>query len=493
MQRLLRVKRQAGKRISPVHQRDAPRVLRAAGRAPHAHPVFGLVSAPLGAWCPRRFRHAPLGCWDSGHTSRLVHTFSRHELAREISALTPICGRCLHGAEPFCHEGCSNMSSPKPVVVYAASGYTGRLTCDFLTKWRIPFVAAGRNQSKLEEWTQRWKALGADCEAVAVEHSPQALQQLFRGRKAVINVSGPFSKLGRVVVEAALSSGCHYMDPTGEQDFMLDIRREFGAQFERAKLALMPSTSFMYTWGNVATEICLETPGIDTIRIMSATPPLQTVASMQSMMRTFRREHFDIQNGELTRVPFGTTEACAIETTNQVITGLRHGTSDATFYMDDARVRNISQFFCSAGVASMAKVLEPWVRRSKFVPGAWMDSFTDSVVLKLMKEPPPETIENGRFVVFAVGLGNDLRKKVILTGSRPYASTGFIGAYTARELMAGKAQRYGYMSVPQAFGARTVARDMEEVNTHLKVEFFDPSASTIGASPYSSRKAEASA
>ena len=41
--------------------------------------------------------------------------------------------------------------SDKKVVVYGASGYTGRLVCEFLREFQIPFIAAGRSQSRIEE------------------------------------------------------------------------------------------------------------------------------------------------------------------------------------------------------------------------------------------------------------------------------------------------------------------------------------------------------
>jgi short subunit dehydrogenase-like uncharacterized protein len=96
------------------------------------------------------------------------------------------------------------MSSPKPVVVYAASGYTGRLACEWLARLGVPFVAAGRNQARLEEVAQQMRALGGDCEARAAEHTPRGLRELFRGAKVVVNISGPFSLLGHAVVDAAL-------------------------------------------------------------------------------------------------------------------------------------------------------------------------------------------------------------------------------------------------------------------------------------------------
>ena len=41
------------------------------------------------------------------------------------------------------------MSEKKPVIVYGASGYTGRLVCEYLREYNIPFIAAGRSADKL--------------------------------------------------------------------------------------------------------------------------------------------------------------------------------------------------------------------------------------------------------------------------------------------------------------------------------------------------------
>ena len=36
-------------------------------------------------------------------------------------------------------------SNKKPVIVYGASGYTGRLICEYLREYGVPFIAAGRS------------------------------------------------------------------------------------------------------------------------------------------------------------------------------------------------------------------------------------------------------------------------------------------------------------------------------------------------------------
>ena len=39
----------------------------------------------------------------------------------------------------------------KPVVVYGASGYTGRLVAEYLREYNVPFVAAGRDKARIAE------------------------------------------------------------------------------------------------------------------------------------------------------------------------------------------------------------------------------------------------------------------------------------------------------------------------------------------------------
>ena len=42
------------------------------------------------------------------------------------------------------------MTDKKPVVVYGASGYTGRLVCEYLRELHVPFIAAGRDHARTQ-------------------------------------------------------------------------------------------------------------------------------------------------------------------------------------------------------------------------------------------------------------------------------------------------------------------------------------------------------
>lgn len=363
------------------------------------------------------------------------------------------------------------MSSKKPIVVYAASGYTGRLTCESLTHLRIPFVAAGRNQQKLDEVVAEMRAKGGDCVAAVADHTPAGLQQLFRGAKVVINISGPFSLLGRAVVEAALSEGCHYLDSTGEQDFMLDMCRDFGASFAKSKLVLSPSTAFLWALGCAAAEVCLETPGVDSIKVVNAPPSLQTVASLQSMIRCARRPGYVLAERELELIhPIGQVRPVLIPGANELRNAVSVGAGETTFFMGDPRVRNCETLFASDDLARATGIIKLWNHASKVISGEMLDRWSDALVLRFKKDPPSEHPETSRFVVVALGEGNQQRVSVVLNGTSPYVVTGFLGAMAAQSLLEGKAQRFGYVSTSQAFGTRYLLRRLEEIGTQATID-----------------------
>ncbi|TMD00672.1 MAG: saccharopine dehydrogenase, partial [Chloroflexi bacterium] len=74
------------------------------------------------------------------------------------------------------------MSSTKPVVVYGASGYTGRLVCEYLREYNVPFIAAGRDANLVRQVMERVPGIEtADYEVRQVEHNVGALTELFKG------------------------------------------------------------------------------------------------------------------------------------------------------------------------------------------------------------------------------------------------------------------------------------------------------------------------
>src|ERR1700754_1368442 len=191
------------------------------------------------------------------------------------------------------------MSEKKPVVVYGVSGYTGRLVCEYLREYNIPFIAAGRDAAKVKAVVEKIPGIEtADYEVAEVEHTVEALTKLFKGAQVVSNMVGPFIKYGPEVVEACLATGCHYTDTTGEQDWVLLAQERWGTKFAAKGLVVAPGIAQMYTTGEIAANICLETPGLDTLDVLVLWKGFPTYASTQTIFTILKADGFSLEHNE---------------------------------------------------------------------------------------------------------------------------------------------------------------------------------------------------
>ena len=112
------------------------------------------------------------------------------------------------------------------IVVFGATGFTGKLVCDYLKGKPKQWAIAGRSKEKLE-------ALGFDVPVlVADAHDPDALIRVARRAKVVCSTVGPYAKYGSELVAACAAEGTHYCDLTGEVFWM---REMIDAHHETAK------------------------------------------------------------------------------------------------------------------------------------------------------------------------------------------------------------------------------------------------------------------
>src|SRR5258705_3838959 len=234
------------------------------------------------------------------------------------------------------------MKTSYDVVLYGASGYTGKLTAWKLAERGIPFIAAGRNAERLQAELGNVPELrGHDYSCVSVTNERKALAELFEGKKVVINIVGPFMQLGRPAVEACLDAGCHYFDTTGEIDLVLLLSQEFGPKFKAKGLALCPANSYMFAEGNIAAEIALETPGIDTLDIIYLADSQVSVASTASFLRMCTNPQHYLQNGELVMWPYATSYSLLLPGEQKVLNALPwSGGGEPEWFGRGPRVRN---------------------------------------------------------------------------------------------------------------------------------------------------------
>jgi short subunit dehydrogenase-like uncharacterized protein len=98
------------------------------------------------------------------------------------------------------------------VLIYGATGYSGRLIADRLRHLRCRSVVAGRTPHRVQalaiEFGLAGRVMGAD--------EPNVLDQALDDIDVLINAASPFTLTAPALIESCLRTKTHYLDITGE-------------------------------------------------------------------------------------------------------------------------------------------------------------------------------------------------------------------------------------------------------------------------------------
>lgn len=354
------------------------------------------------------------------------------------------------------------MSDNYPVVVYGASGYTGRLVVEFLREYKIPFVAAGRNKERLEESLKYVPGIeNCDYQIQEVEHTVEGLTALMKGKKVICNTVGPFDRFGETVIEAALAAGCHYLDTTGEQAWMLEMQEKFHEKYKAAGLVCSPATAYMFTVSDIAARVCLETPGVDSLNVRMYTQGTPTIASTQSVVDMCRQPSYYLEDNQLVAYDEAFKLEQGIIPSGTVLNGTQWGgASHVCFFKNDPRVRNCN-FAMYPQFQEMLGNLKQLELAYK-VQLQWLPEEKQAEILNQLAGevgagwPPRENRHSNRFIDWAYGRGNNVATRCTITGNNAYQITGLLQAWSAMQLLNDAPVKTGFRSINEVLGHREV-------------------------------------
>lgn len=354
------------------------------------------------------------------------------------------------------------MPTDKRVVVYGASGYTGRLICEYLREYAIPFLAAGRDHGRVKAAVDAVPGIDTvDHEIVEVEHTTAALAEAFRGADVVLNTVGPFARYGHEVVQACLEIGAHYTDTNGEQNWMIDAQARYSADFASRGLLLTPGLAQMYSIGEIAANICLENPGLDTLDIQVFWKGHPTVASTNTILTNaaFAKAYYLEQNEYVEWPPEEGLYTVSVPGQHELGLALPWGgTSHPVWFKNDPRVANaraLGGVFNRPLMQGVPVLVAAALQQMEGKSEEEKYRIIDEQSAAIRSEMPPR--ENPRIntsldSVYASGpLG---RAHCVIHGNCNYKQTALLNAHAAAELLQGPPRRVGFASSCQAFGHR---------------------------------------
>lgn len=350
--------------------------------------------------------------------------------------------------------------STKPVVVYGASGYTGRLVCEYLRELHVPFVAAGRDKARVQEVVEKIPGIEtAEYEVAEVEDTVESLTALFADAQVVLNTVGPFIQHGPTAVEASLAAGAHYLDTTGEQDWVMRAKDSWGAAFAEKGLLLAPGVAQMYTTGEIAANIALETPGLDTLDMLVLWKGAPTPASMDTIFTILKADWFHLEQNQYVKLDPLTTYEVNVPGAHEVALAVPWGgTSHPVWFKDDPRVSSVKV----AGGVLNRPVMEAVVATTAMVESeiktqpedTWDDALATVAEAWKTGMPPRENARINTSIDSVYASGPLGRKHVVIHGNSNYKQTGLMQAWAALSLLQQPPRRVGFASACQAFGHR---------------------------------------
>ncbi|HEY3829520.1 MAG TPA: saccharopine dehydrogenase NADP-binding domain-containing protein [Solirubrobacteraceae bacterium] len=144
------------------------------------------------------------------------------------------------------------------IVLFGATGYTGGLAARALVADGVRPVLAARNRARVQALAEELG--GLECAAADV-NDPRSVRALVQRGDVLLTTVGPFMRYGEAALAAAVDAGAHYIDSTGEAQFIRGVFERWGPRAADAGCGLL--TAFASDWvpGNLAGALALREAG----------------------------------------------------------------------------------------------------------------------------------------------------------------------------------------------------------------------------------------
>lgn len=185
------------------------------------------------------------------------------------------------------------------ITLIGATGFTGRLVATELASRNVKVRLAARDKRKLAELLV---AIDRQFDCVPIDiTNATSYEALLEGTQVVINCTGPFSDLGEPVVRETVARGIHYLDTTGEQNFIKLAFDKYGRLAHKTGSVLAPACAFEYAMADAAAAMLADrVKNCESLEIIYFIDGLTTSrGTKKSVIRAMGTEQLELSNGKL--------------------------------------------------------------------------------------------------------------------------------------------------------------------------------------------------
>jgi short subunit dehydrogenase-like uncharacterized protein len=123
------------------------------------------------------------------------------------------------------------------LMIYGATGYTGRMAAARARAAGLDLIVAGRDESRLAELG---RSLGVEHRAFALDQDV-LIDAALHDAAALLNCAGPFLRTADPLMRGAIRAGTHYLDIAAELD-SYRLAEAYDAQARTAGVMLLPGS-----------------------------------------------------------------------------------------------------------------------------------------------------------------------------------------------------------------------------------------------------------
>ena len=135
------------------------------------------------------------------------------------------------------------------IIVYGATGYTGRLVAEYLGREyagdkKLKWAMAGRSEEKLKAVREEIGAPSSTPLVVADASDPASLKAMAEKANCIITTVGPYQLYGEPLVAACAEAGTDYVDLCGEPTWMRRMIDKYEAAAKKSGARIVFSCGF---------------------------------------------------------------------------------------------------------------------------------------------------------------------------------------------------------------------------------------------------------
>ncbi len=345
------------------------------------------------------------------------------------------------------------------IVIYGASGYTGKLIAAELASRGMPMILAGRNRAKLEAVAAGLgETVEARVAAVPVDDAA-GLRELLGPVRVVIACAGPFTLHGAPVIEAAARSGTHYLDTTGEQPFIRDSFDRWGPIAADSGAALVSGFGFDYVPGDLLAALTAEGLGrIEEMTIAYSVHGLGvtrgTALSALEMIKggdvEWRRDRLQPGSMRAGRGDFAFPEPIGSQRVGRYPSGEQ---ITVPRHVDVGTVRTVIELRGLLG-APLGPLAGPVMTGSAYAMRTPLRGLLGKAITRLPEGPSASDRQAARFTLVCDARTAEGTRRGVLRGRDVYGLTAKIIAEGAARMAAPGFDRSGGLAPAQAFEPR---------------------------------------